>query len=185
MELQHVNAKIFVDGELAVDPERLIETFHRWIREPAVEGFMIDVADYRHVPDGPGVMLVGLDCDYAMDHTAGRWGMLYNRKAGLEGSDADRLRQAVRAAAQACQVLENEFDALRFSRQEIEIKINDRALAPNSPETRESFRPQVEAFLKELLGHGEFELEPETEPRSRLGVKVKSGRPFDLAVLAG
>ena len=54
MDLQHVNVKIYVDGDLAVDPARFIEIFHGWIKEEAFDELLIDVADYRHVPDGPG-----------------------------------------------------------------------------------------------------------------------------------
>ena len=43
MELQRVNIKIFVDGQLTVSLERLIEVFHRWIREKAVGALLLDV----------------------------------------------------------------------------------------------------------------------------------------------
>ncbi len=102
MQLQHVNVKIYVDGDLNVDPARFIEVFHRWIREQATNELLIDVADYRHVPSGPGVLLVGFEADYGMDNTGGRYGLRYNRKAPLEGSNADRVRQALRSAAYAC-----------------------------------------------------------------------------------
>ena len=38
--------------------------YHRFIQRGLVEGFIIDVADYRHVPNGPGMMLVGQDVEY-------------------------------------------------------------------------------------------------------------------------
>lgn len=43
-----------------------IDVFHRFIQRGLVEGLILDVADYRHVPDGPGVMLIGHDVDYAV-----------------------------------------------------------------------------------------------------------------------
>ena len=109
MEFQHVNVKLFVDGELTVDPAKFIDVFHAWVKDQLFDGLLIDVADYRHVPAGPGVLLVGLEADYAMDHASNRWGLRYNRKTPLAGSNEDRFRQALGAALNACRLLEAEF----------------------------------------------------------------------------
>ncbi len=188
MDLQHINVKIYVDDELTVDPARFIEVFHRWIRERTLEELLIDVADYRHVPDGPGVLLIGHEADYSMDNRSGRYGLRYNRKAPLEGSNQDRFLQAMRSAAHACRLLEAEFKTegpLKFSRQHFELFINDRALAPNTPETYTACWPELEAFLKTLLGgRDEFSLKHHSsDPRSRFGVSVTLTQPVDLAAI--
>ncbi|MEE9296994.1 MAG: hypothetical protein V3W34_18780 [Phycisphaerae bacterium] len=183
MDLQHVNVKIYVDGDLEVDPARFIEVFHQWISEQVLDELLIDVADYRHVPSGPGVMLVALEADYSMDNADDRYGMRYNRKAPLEGSNADRFGQALRSAANACRLLEDHFadeGSLKFSRQKLELFINDRALAPNTPETYAACKPELEAFFKKAFGHGEFSMEHRSDPRRRFGVTVKVARPFEL-----
>ena len=183
MDLQHVNAKIYVDGDLTVDLERFIEAFHRWVAEQSMDEMLIDVADYRHVPAGPGVVLVGHEADYAMDNAGNRWGLLYNRKAPLDGGNHDRFRQALRSAANACQLLETLFEAegqLKFSRREFALFINDRALAPNTPDTYAACKPELEGFLKGLLGHEHFNLAHDAEPRRRFGVIVSVAQPFDL-----
>ena len=186
MELQHVNVKIFVDGKLPVDPARFIDVFHAWIREKVLDELLIDVADYRLVPAGPGVLLVGHQADYSMDHTDNRWGLRYNRKAPLAGSNEERFRQALGSAANACRLLEEHFaddGPLKFSRQEFELFINDRALAPNTPETFEACKPELESFLTNLLGHSEFSVEHHSDPRSRFGVTVHLTSPIDLKAL--
>jgi len=184
MELQHVNVKIFVDGELTVDMERFIETFHKWVAEQTMDGeMMIDVADYRHVPSGPGVVMVGLEADYSLDNTGGRRGLRYNRKGPVEGSNADRLRRAFAAAAGACRRLEEEYGDLKFSRREFELFINDRALAPNTAETFESAKPDLEAFLKESVGN-DFTIEHNADLRRLFGATVRLEQPFDLASFA-
>lgn len=182
MDLQHVNVKFMVEGDLNVDPARFIEVFHQWIRDEALEELLIDVADYRHVPSGPGVMLIALEADYSMDHADNRWGLRYNRKAPLDGTNEDRFRQALRSAANACRLLEDEFtgtDGLKFSRREFELFINDRALAPNTPETYASCKPELESFLKKWLGHDEFHLKHRSDPRSLFGISVKVAKAFD------
>lgn len=185
MELQHVNVKIFVDGQFPVDPERFVPVFHRWVQEQAADTVLIDVADYTHVPDGPGVMLIGLEADSSIDNTDGRWGLLYNRKGACDGSNADRIHAALRQAADACLRLEQEFsaDGLKFSRTEFDVIINDRALAPNTSETWEAARPDLEEALRSALGN-DFSLAPHSDPRSRFGVSVHCSQPCDLARLA-
>jgi len=101
--VQHVRVKIF-----ALEPVDLagaIPVFHRWIQERVRPEMLIDVADYRHVPNGPGVMLIGYEADYSLDNTKGRLGLLYSRKqAG--GAAQENLRQAYDAAVAACRLLE-------------------------------------------------------------------------------
>ena len=186
MNLQHVNVKIYVDGDLKVDAARFIEVFHEWIREQVLDELLIDVADYRHVPAGPGVLLVGHEADYSMDNTENRWGLRYNRKASLDGSNEVRFRQAFAAALNACRLLEAQFAAdgsLKFSRHEFEMFINDRALAPNTPETFAACKSELEAFLEHVLGHGEFSLDHRNDARTRFGVIIKIAKPFDLTAI--
>src|SRR5207302_8211566 len=60
-----------------------IEVFHRFIQQGLVEGLILDVADYRHVRHGPGVLLVGHDIDYGINHA----GLTVTRKRST-GDDA-------------------------------------------------------------------------------------------------
>jgi hypothetical protein len=185
MELQHMNVKIFVKDDDAVDPERFIDVFHRWIRDGALDELLIDVADYRHVPDGPGILLAGHDAIYSMDHTGGRWGLRYNRRTALEGSNQDRIRQAFEAAAWACALLEEELRdepaPLQFSRTEFEVFVNDRALAPKAPAMDAAYKADLQAFAHSLLGSGDFELEHHEGNRTRLGVTVHLSKSYALA----
>ena len=186
MELQHVNLKIFADDHTAVDATACIGLFHDWIRQNALDELLIDVADYRHVQQGPSVILIGLQADYCIDNTGGRYGLRYNRKAACEGTNQDRFRQALTSAARACRMIETQLDgnpAPRFSGQSLELLINDRALAPNTPETHSACRPEFETFLDSLYGAGQYELEAHDEPRSRFGFTVRGGGPLDLDTL--
>ena len=187
LQLQHINVKIFLEDGAAPDLTRVIGVFHRWIAESALPELLIDVANYAHVPAGPRILLVGLEADYGLDDIGGRYGLRYNRKAPLDGGNDHRLRDALRSAARACLMLEREpgdDGALRFSRGEMEILINDRALAPNTEETWAVLRPLLQDFLERTLGHADFKLTRDEDRRRRLGAVVKSERPFDLNELA-
>ena len=56
--LQRIALKIFLDDASVLEPGDVIPVFHRWIQRQAVDGLLIDVADFPHMPTGPCVVLV-------------------------------------------------------------------------------------------------------------------------------
>ncbi len=187
MELQHFVAKIHADGPLGLDPAKVVDVFHQWVAAQSVPRVvLIDVAELLHVPDGPGVIAVGIEADFALDHTDGVWGVLYRRKNVLPGTNADRVADALETAAQTALRLQEAFPgALKFSRTDFELIVNDRGIAPNTPESYAAAVPEIESALRAVLGHGDFKLtRHDQEPRQRFGVTVKSAKPFELARLA-
>jgi hypothetical protein len=186
MDLQHVNVKFLVKDPETVDLEPLIPIFHGWIQGQVCEELLLDVADYRHVPAGPGVMVIGHQADYSVDNTDSRLGVRYNRKAGLDGSNEERLQQAARAALSAFQRLEDDprlAGKLRFEGQELEVFINDRALAPNTRETRDAADRDFQAFAKKLFRGSEYSLVYGNDPRRLFGASLKSSQTFSVADL--
>jgi hypothetical protein len=182
MELQHVNVKVLVKNPEGSDLEPLIPVFHSWIQDQVCAELLLDVADYRHVPAGPGVVLIGHEANYSLDNTGDRWGVRYNRKARLEGTNQDRLAQAVQAALAACQRLEADprlSGKIRFAGREIEVFINDRLLAPNTDETRAAADSEFRAFFSRLFGSSEFALAYPEDPRSLFSVWATAAQPFD------
>ena len=173
-EFQHINVKIFAVEGAKVDWPELIPVFHRWIREQALPGLLLDVADYSHVPAGPGMMIVGHDAHYAVDNRQNRLGMLYNRRTAAEGSTRDRIAQAYDAALAAARKLEQESELknrLRFDETQAEIWVNDRLLAPNTPEVSAAFEAEVASFLKDRFGSA-AELERSSDPRDLVRVRT-------------
>ncbi len=189
MELQHINVKLLGRNQESVDLDALIPVFHNWIQGQICEELLLDVADYRHVQGGPGVILIGHEADYSVDNTDTRLGVRYNRKAVvLNGGNQDRLAQATRAALKACQRLQedsklNDKLKLSFNGQEIEIFVNDRALAPNREDIREAVKPEFQAFAERLFGGGEYSLSFDGDPRRLLTVSLKASRAFAVEEL--
>ncbi len=156
MQLQLVTVKLLVQNPGDVDLEPLIPIFHSWIQDQTGGELLLDIADYRHVQTGPGIILIGYDGDYSVDNTDNRLGVRYNRKGALEGSNQDRLKQAARAALIVFQRLEEDLrlsGKLRFNGHDVEIFINDRLIAPNSDATREAVDVDFRQFFKHLF-HG-------------------------------
>jgi hypothetical protein len=183
MQLQHVNVKLLVKSPEGVPLEPLIPVFHSWIQGQVLEELLLDVADYRHVPAGPGVVLIGHQANYSVDDTDDRLGVRYNRKAEVDGGNQKALHQALRATLIACQRLEAEASLegkLQFNGQEIEFFVNDRLLAPNRDSTREALHSDLETFFKKLFRGSEYTLAypSASEPRKLFGVSVKSSRTF-------
>lgn len=167
--IQHINLKIFVKDPAAIHLADAIPVFHQWIRDSVCPEMLIDVADYGHVFAGPGVLLIGHEANYSLDDRENRLGLLYNRKAELDGTFQTRLGQAYRAALAACDRLEQEAvfrGKLQFNREEMEVFVNDRLLAPNTDDTWQALRPELEKFFSG------FRIQRTGEPRDLFRVAL-------------
>src|SRR5215216_2604007 len=151
MNLQHINIKFYLENPEAVNLADYAAIFNTWIQKQRLEELLIDVADYLHVHNGPGIMLIGHEADYSLDHRAGRLGLLYNRKGQLDGTTEEKLAQAVHAALTVAQILEKE-NGLKFNGSEVQVIVNDRLLVPNTQESFAVLEPEVKAFFDKLFG---------------------------------
>lgn len=177
MNLQRVCIKLFTEPSVDFDDGRLIEIFHDWIRAGTDLGTLIDVADYRHVPGGPGVMLITHEGNFALDRCGWRRGLLYQRKTALPGDLGQRLAGATRFALAACRLLQGEArlgGALVFSTREVLIVANDRLLAPNTDDAYRALEPHLR-FLGDVL-YGDFDLQRVVnDPHERLAARLTTG----------
>jgi hypothetical protein len=186
MQLQHVNVKLLVQNGDSARLEPLIPVFHSWIEGQNGDELLIDVADYTHVPAGPGIVLIGHEGNYSLDNTGNRLGVRYNRKAALDGGNQECLAQAARAALTACRRLEAEprLDGkFRFNGQDIEIFVNDRLIAPNTAATRATFDADFHTFSQRLFRGKEYSISYVDDPRSLFTAYVRAARPFSVAEL--
>lgn len=184
MDVQQVNIKFFVENPEAVDLESFLTVFNNWIQSHVTKELLVDVADYRHVYAGPGVVLIGHEANYSLDNAGDRLGLLYNRKADVPGTNHERLRQAVRAALLAAQRLEQE-KKLKFNGQEAQVIINDRLIAPNTQETFSALEPDLKLVFNQLYGEDNYEFERNSDPRERLTINVRAPQKFDVQTLLG
>jgi hypothetical protein len=186
MEFQHVNVKLRVKDPEEINLEFVIPVFHGWIQDQTGDELLLDVADYRHVRSGPGMVLIGHEGNYSLDNTDDRLGVRYNRKAPLDGNNQDRLTQATEAALRACLRLESDprlAGTIRFNGQEMEVFINDRLLAPNSDATRDALEGELHTFLSRLLADGDYALTYPQDPRRLFSVRVTTSQIFEAAAL--
>jgi hypothetical protein len=182
MNLQHVNVKFYIENLETVNLADYAAIFNTWIQQQRLEELLIDVADYLHVHNGPGIMLIGHEADYSLDNRAGRLGLLYNRKEQIEGTTLEKFAQAVRSALIAAQILERE-SGLKFNGSEVQIIINDRLLVPNKAEVFSTLEPDIKSFFNQLYQGAEYSLSQNTDPRERFTVNVKTEARFDVDTL--
>ncbi len=144
MTPERIQIKLFRHSE--TDLKELIPTFHEWIRDETVDGLLIDVADYRHVPNGPGLLLMGHDGDYSVANDNGRTAIVYKHKRDWPSAElADRVNFALDRALNVASKLES--DPIN----QIEISFPDRLNTPNTAETFEALAPTISTVASQAL----------------------------------
>jgi hypothetical protein len=185
MESSKLSIKFYIDDTSHVKLADVVPVFHSWIQLHLIpDHLLIDVADYAHVSDGPGVVLVAHEANFYMDRFDGRQGLTYTRKQPLDGSFTDRLRFVFRAALQACRLLETNQALLgiKFRTNEADLKINDRLQAPNTAQTFAALKPELEKFTRDIYGDG-VKLEHRADEKRLFEVALRSSKQIDLATL--
>ena len=178
MQTHKISVKFYAEDDSRIAAHELVPVFHSWIQNRAVPDHMlVDVADYAHVHNGPGTLLVAHEANFYTDRIDGRLGLTYSRKQPAPGQFIDRLRQAVTAALEAAVRLEDDprlAGKLKFGTSEMTIRVPDRLLAPNTMETYSQVRADIETVASDLYGAGKFDVE------HVLSEKL----PFEVRVLA-
>ena len=183
-DLVKLDLKVLAAADFEVEAEEFIPVFHRWITERALPELLIDVADYSHVPDGPGVLLIGHDAQYAWDLSRGQPGLLYSRRretgpelAGI-GSLDRRLRSLLDCAFRACDLIEAEpglEGRVAFDRHRLELRVNDRLL-PQDERTAAALASALRRALAAAgIASGRAPLTTTRigEPRDRLTLRTR------------
>lgn len=172
----------------AIKPEEFVPVFHRWIQGQALPGHqLIDVADYDHVHEGPGIVLVSHEANLHADQGRGQPGLLYRRKQPSAAvSFRGRLRETFGDALKAAALLEADpalAGRATIRTDEASFLIFDRLLAPNSQQTFNSVRSELESFLKSLYDVPSVELTYVEKPEELFEVGIKSSRPLPTSAL--
>ena len=187
MELQNLCIKLFAEDSSTVEILDFVPLFHRWIKEQSVaEHLLIDVADYSHVWNGPGIILVAHQANFNMDQETGRLGLLYQRKQPVEGDLPQRLRFLINTTLHICERLQSapELDGkLRFGGQEMLIQSNDRMRAPHSEESHKILESALADSLQTLYGNSSFTVARGNDTKSRPTLTVLGKQAVDIQTL--
>ena len=150
-DLQRIGVKFFASDPSSIRVREFVPIFHSWIQKQCVpDHLLIDVHDYSHIQNGPGILLVAHEGNFSTDLDGGRMGLAYYRKQTVAGSLDERLAAMLKTAIHACTLLESEptLDGrLRFRTDEILLVANDRLLAPNDAASVTDLLPAVSSVL--------------------------------------
>lgn len=161
-------------GEIPLDA--FIPILHRLIQTQAIsDHLLVDVADYKHVVDGPGVLLVSHEANIHIDDTDGERGLLYVRKMPVPGSFAKRIGTVIGYALGIADKLAQEPELagrLTFHHDRLTLKLNDRLRAPNSAETFAATRDELTAAIGGSLGATSVKIELLPDREQPFGVSA-------------
>lgn len=188
MNLDRFCLKFFAQPGADVDDAVFIDIFHEWIRLKKLGGVLLDVADYRHVPGGPGVMLITHEINFAMDYTEGRFGLLAQRKLGHETGHQARILELARATVAFGALLETDprlAGRLKLEAGRFHYQSNDRLLAPNTASAFNEIQPDLQAAAEIIYpGRPVTITRVNNDPRDRLTIIVDSGQAAPIGALA-
>ena len=179
---ERLQLKLFLEPSPHFEIEALIPVFHRFIRDRVIHELLIDVVDYSHVPDGPGVVLIGHNADYYVGALDGAYGLVYSLKRGALGPDV-RLEDSLRRLVNAARLLEQETGLkLRFKTSELSLRLTDRLRAPNDDGSFASNKAEVEQVFAKIYG-GAISVERLPAGKEPLGLRIKAASSPSLEAL--
>lgn len=187
MILDRFCVKFFATPDTQVDNEAVfIDIFQDWIRLHSLPGVLLDVADYSHVPDGPGVMLISHEVNYAMDHGNGEFGLYAQRKVSEEATQQERIMGLVKSTATFGKLLEEDHRVnVTLAGNKFLYISNDRLHGPNTDEGFSGVKPDLDAIAAQLYpGQSVTVTRVQNEPSARLTAVVEAQTPLSLGALA-
>ena len=164
------------ESKVQDDAALFVPVFHEWIRDRALDMVMLDVADYAHAPDSPGIQLVCHEVTFSMDRSDGRFGLLAQRRTPVDGSAEDAIARTVGHALEVAKKLQADArisKVLKLDTTTVRVESNDRLRLPNSDSGYEAFAPVVTEGVRRATGSGPAVSRIANDPRDRLSVEAR------------
>tara|TARA_B100000029_G_C17366737_1_gene884626 strand:- start:88 stop:669 length:582 start_codon:yes stop_codon:yes gene_type:complete len=177
MELYKFGIKFFTEPELNIQVNEFIPEFHHWIQTDAVQNhLLIDVVDYSHISDGPGIMLIAHEGQFSFDLESELPGFMYQRRTEIEGDFSQRLASVFSTTAKAVRQLERNSlgKTLQFKSNEFRFIANDRLAAENSDEKQNLYKESVHTFIQRKFQGSKIEMDNFSSKYERLAFNVKA-----------
>lgn len=174
LALQKIGIKVFSDSLALKSTTDFIPQFHKWIQRNAIpDHLLIDVVDYSHVHQGPGILLMAYEGIFSLDQSEGRPGLLYSRKQPLPGNLENRLEAILKIAINASKLLEAEAGpkhSITFDYRHFRVIANDRLEVPDHDHSFRTIQ-QAMASLEEQWGQdGKSVITNVSTPKGRLEI---------------
>ena len=172
MELYRLGIKLFAGTGETMELTEFVPIFHEWIQKQAIhDHLLIDVHNYSHMQDGPGILLVAHQGNFSIDKGE-RTGLFYYRKQPV-----DSLADVLKPAIEACRLLESDSNVrgrLHFRTNDLLIIANDRLVAPNNDETFQQLQPQLSNALNQVVEKPFKLARISDDPKERLTIRAQA-----------
>jgi hypothetical protein len=184
MQAARVDVKFYLADPKGFEIEPFVPTFHSWIKDRVLDEQLLDVADYTHVHQGPGVLLVGFASDYSIDLGQGRPGLRYLRKREAPAPEA-RIVDALRRGLNACRLLETDpyLSGVRFKMDEVLFRVIDRLRVEATAEGAREAEKELRSVVERLWDGASVELAREGDERDPVTFRITARNAPDLATL--
>ncbi len=183
---RRLGVKFNLKQQPTLAPDDILPIFQRWIQEHRLAGMLIDVIDYKHVPDGPGVVLIADEADLAYDLTDGETGLYYIRKRDLPDGLDEALRLVFRGALDAALALEAEAPGdIVFNFGSAKVSFLDRMHYRNTPEVIADAGAIITELLSGIYGQPVTVSRFYDDPRALFALRcaVSGGSEIDANAL--
>lgn len=181
---KRLQVKLFFDDSAEIPIKSFIPVFHNWIKNEETGDLLVDVHNYSHMHEGPGILLVGHEGDFAIDLAEGKTGLIYRRKRSRPRNLADLFRLALNRLFQGVRLLiedESLSEKISFRTDELEIRFPDRLGWPNEQESYDRAEADLASVAGEVFGKENISLERvENDPRDPLSVRVRLSEAVPL-----
>lgn len=151
-----------------------IPVFHRWIQGQVFEDhLLLDVHNYSHVKDGPGVLLVAHEGQFSLsfDEVNPTLSYVRRRSFDLGGKPQECLRKVFKTVLLAASMLEGE--GVAFMNVQFDVLVNDR-LNMSSVNDFIQLESVLSDFLRQHLKGVDFLIEHSQDPSGRLTLVLDS-----------
>jgi len=184
-ELHRVCVRLLAEESSPIRDAEFVSIFHEWIRARALPDLvLIDVADYTHVPDGPGVLLVAHEVSIALGRPDGRLALVVQCRHAMSGEAIDAIASTVRHALRVADRLEAHpslHGRLTFDRSACRVEANDRLHAPNTDAAAQTMESIVRAAAARVFRSSiESVRRVANDSRERLAVDVALGSAAEM-----
>ena len=171
-DLQRIDLKLLLAAPATPDLDPFLVIFDRWRKVADHPSDWVDLADYAHMPLGPGILIAGKRDTFSVNLNPPGPGLLTSVRSGLDGGLEERFRTGFERARElnAALLAEPEFPPEMVPIEGAwEVFANDRLLCPNTDQMDAVVKPALAA----ALGVEPSRCQRHSNPAGRLGYSVR------------
>ena len=135
---------------------------------------LIDVVDYSHISDGPGIMLIAHEGQFSFDLENNQPGVFYLRKTNLNGDFDEKINYVINTVVLSARLIQKNAigKEVQFLNNSFRFISNDRRLAENSKANQKLYSNALECYLDKNYPGAKWVLENFTQGEERLAITV-------------